>query len=390
MNFNSLCLQILDTRILYVIFTEDKIYIGQTKDFYKRFKQHIYHTRNVMTGQKQENPSLNTTKNSNKRLYKHLARNNFLMIPIMRIYHTNCLSTEKVLIRTFGTLALNIEGNERMKTIPKIISSTSLKNTNARKTRKRKRKQKTTQTHSRPKPEAPELRTVMTATGEQTYIKNIIIPVLFTCNNNTYTNLLTILNTHINETITITIYPTHNKHMVHNTMIHICKFSYHTSKIIINKIPCDWKHITPLLCSSNHKQTLTITPTRTNTMTENIFLMIRTNQSKHKINSLISTMNDMIAEKLTIFFWMNLFRIANKFNCQKTTIKIRRFLKHYIYLYYNITTKEIIFGISLNIVLYFHPLINKHALSNCHKKIILCFTKNKNMIQNTYTTLKKT
>ena len=71
LDFDSLCKRVQHTKILYTICTEDKIYIGQTKDFYARFKQHSYHIRNVLKGKKHKNPTINTTKNSNKPLYKH-------------------------------------------------------------------------------------------------------------------------------------------------------------------------------------------------------------------------------------------------------------------------------------------------------------------------------
>ena len=140
----------------------------------------------------------------------------------MRIYHIDCLPTERFLIRTFGTRALNIEGKDRMKKIPNILSSTSLKHTNTRNSRKRKRKPNTSTQSARLATVAPMPR--MLQKGRHSYIRNVIIPVLFMCNNNTYTNLLTILNMNMNKTINITIYPTKRKNKAHYTMSHIKKY----------------------------------------------------------------------------------------------------------------------------------------------------------------------
>ena len=142
------------------------------------------------------------------------------------------------------------------------------------------------------------------------------------------------------------------------------------------------------ISSTMSRISFSIKVVRTNTLTENIFLLINRNCHR-KIDYLISTMNEMVAAHLSIFFWIRLFRTANAFNNATTTIKIRKFLKHYIFFTYTIPTNEITDGLAFNIVLNYHPLINKQMLSRCHKLIITCFTNNHFMLQSTYTTLKK-
>ena len=437
--FDDLAMTIDDTMVIYVIVTVSKLYIGQTKHFPQRQYEHINKVRDIITN----NCPFKYKHQSNKALYKYLAYNNFVIIPILRINAADCLSFESTLIRTFGTQTLNIDTSERTTPIPNIISTSNILSTKKKikKIRRKKSKNKHKQDTNRTKDDklantnnaniqkgrksavlshiyrptlvesaaglltcdacrehAESMQRVHVACttsacthhGWGPYNPSVIIPALFIVDNIIYTSPLSLLNAHIDSTINVIFCPptaalNKTKLPFH---LRLCKFSYHMSVVTLNNTTGGLSLLLDDISSTTSRISFSIKVVHTNTLTENIFLLINRNCHR-KIDYLMSTMNEMIASHLSVFFWMRLFRTANAFNNAKTTIIIRKFLKHYIFFTYTIPTNEITDGLSLNIVLTYHPLINKQMLSQCHKHIITCFTQNYHMLQSTYTTLKK-
>jgi hypothetical protein len=403
-----------DTMVIYVIATASKLYIGQTKHFPQRQYEHVNKVRDIIAN----NCIFKYKQQSNKLLYKYLAHNNFVILPILRINAADCLFFESALIGTFGTQALNIDKTEQTTPIPTIISSSNILST--KKKRKRK-KSKNKQTHVKNRTQEKNLANTNKANvqkcrksavlshiyrlvdaedkpltrdawhvnvstthplhtntqcahgctapatlcaycmhqrhkGWGPYTPNVIFPALFITNNIIYTSPLSLLNAHTNSTINVTFCPpTANPHKTSLlSLLRICKFSYHMSVVTINNstgnLSLLFDHIPSTLC----RFSFSVKVVRTNTLTEDIFLLINRNCHR-KIDYLISTMNDMVAAHLSIFFWIRLFRTANAFNNANTTIKIRKFLKHYIFFTYTIPTNEITDGLSFNIVLNYHP-----------------------------------
>ena len=120
----------------------------------------------------------------------------------------------------------------------------------------------------------------------------------------------------------------------------------------------------------------TITPNRTNTMTELIYIFIKENNKPNRINTLINTFSQESAKSLNAFFWIALFRRAHKHNDATTTKNIRKFIKIYIHITYQIPQKEITENISLNITINYNKSTNVKELSLFHNLIIKAHSHN--------------
>ena len=89
---------IMNSRVIYIILTASRVYIGQTKFFEQRMKQHLYCVRKYSNNKNDIIcfPSLNTRKNVNTYLYKYISKRPFIILPLFRIYDYDTLCVERV------------------------------------------------------------------------------------------------------------------------------------------------------------------------------------------------------------------------------------------------------------------------------------------------------
>ena len=368
--FESLCLDLADSRVIYGIFTLDKIYIGVTNCFDTRRKTHFNNIRKLVCLTGMNSSSVCCKSSSYSKLYRMVARCPvFKIIPLIRIATLDAIHLEKYLIRTLNTCVMNSDKDNSFSksTLPNLISSTSLDKSKKTSDKKKRRCNKA--------PKNPSYHEY----------KSQIAPSLFFCKNICYTSLLSIFNTFTQKSISITVHP--GKSL--SPWLSIIKFSFVSSPVFFRNKEMSLNNFLKNVFLS-HTEPFSFSVTiRSNTLTEEIFLLIKSNQTPNRINVLISSFTDKMSTNINGIFWLHLFKIAHKHNNAKNTQLIRRFLKNYIYVSYKLSSTEIHLGLSVNITVNYSPWIDSHSLSTAHKALILCFSHRPTFIQSTYTTLKK-
>ena len=366
---------IINSRVIYVIMTASRVYVGQTKFFDQRVKQHLYCVRKYNNNKNDIIcfPSMNTSKNISTYLYKYISKHPFVILPLFRIHEHETLYVESMLIKQFGHVSLNTK-NDYVDNLHKknIITSQKVNN------RCSKRSVGNTLGRS-------VLKQVWKKKKKKSQGCDKIRLPMFYKEGICFVSFLSVLSNHINECIYITFYP--NGKMVDD--INICIYSYYNSIVIYNNERITLSVLCNLLKKTKTKMIFAIKPIRNNSLTEMLFLLIAENCETNRIDFLLNILNETTLKDITVFFWIRLFKIANKFNNRRTTLKIRKFIKDYIFFFYNINNKEITLNISFNVSVPYSPFINKNIFTLCHKNIILAFTDKPFILNNTYTTLKK-
>jgi hypothetical protein len=206
-------------------------------------------------------------------------------------------------------------------------------------------------------------------------------PMLFSEKNTPvfFHRLDSLLKTHENNTITLLIHP---GKPVCNLFLVI--YTFGLSKI--HNHPT-WKNLASFIptishTTSNTPYSLVITPTRSLTTTQSALIFIARQSDFKEADS-------KLAAKFSTQFWIHLFRTAHKHHNAKTTIKIRRFIRLYIFITYKIPPKLITDGLRLNLVTNYSPHISIGAVSLCHRAIVSAHTNILGLETTIYTSCRK-
>ena len=369
-NFCELSNVVRDTKIIYIILNNIRLYIGQTNDFSHRTKQHLSLIRSILLSKNNNNSNknkpnhtkfnvLDVNKNANRLVYKYLSKYNFFILPLLRVKSTDALVIENIIIKQFNHTSLNLPSkfeynNNNNKNI--------IYSTNKHKRSKRKRESTTYLSPSK------------SLQGEGTSRILKVSITLFEIKGVLYHSLLSLLNSYIDVNVDVKMYSYGG---LKRSDLKICVYSFGDSIVKYNDTSLSMKDMINILCKKNYDGNnimFNITPKRTNTWTEMMFLLIKENYNPLRIDYLLNTLNENTLHNLSVFFWIKLFKIVNNFENRSVVIKIRKFLRHYIFHFYKITHKEINNFISLNVSIVFSPFINKTFLTSCHKQIISTFT----------------
>ena len=113
--FNDLCKNVVNTKVIYVILTNKRLYIGQTMNYYNRMKQHLSLVRNLLLHKNNKDiintnkyNCLDVSKNANKLLYKYISKENFIILPMLRVSSIDALIIENIIIKQFAHTSLNL------------------------------------------------------------------------------------------------------------------------------------------------------------------------------------------------------------------------------------------------------------------------------------------
>ena len=358
-----------NTKILYAIFTTNRVYIGITNNAPRRIKEHIYYTkkRREITASLGKQKSFAFKGNINTKLYAFLAKTDttFFFVPICRIKNSESDIVEKQLISAMGTNALNeeISKMKNLNAAKDIFMSTPTKFCKKRK-------------HFHP----THIHTIIN--NNKNIIKqhtNKLLtdmrtkPTMFIHDNITYFNLQILLNDNENNECTFKMI-TGNQNgykKFNNTSIQLCKIT-HGHNIctmnINNNISINTLNNIEHIIKTNPRTNIiiTLTPSRTYTASEIIYInMDKTLQSKTKITNIVNSLNTIIAKKQPLLFWITLFKHTNFLKSAQLKKKIRYYIAQYIWISYNIPKTQLINGLSINITLNYNPLINIDAIAHC-------------------------
>jgi len=114
-----------------------------------------------------------------------------------------------------------------------------------------------------------------------------------------------------------------------------------------------------------HTFTFSITPILTTTYHQQAILFIQHLDHPQQLTSVIPHTQT----PQSILFWLTLFKTAHKHTTPLITNKIRRFIKHYLFLSYKIPTAQLSSSINLNITYNFHSQTNHRSLTQLHHLI---------------------
>ena len=380
-----------NTKILYAIFTTNRIYIGITNNALRRIKEHIYYTkkRRHITATLGKQKSFLFKGNISTKLYSFLTKKDraFFFIPICRLKDNESDIVEKQMIASLGTNALNEEISKRknLHSAKDIIMSTP---TNFCKKRKR-FDPIHTHTHINNNKHNTKQHTNNTLNDMRTK------PTMFIHDNITYFNLQILLNDNENNKLSFNMITGNNNgyKRFNNTSIQLCKITHghNLCTIIINKnVSITTLNNIELIIRTNPRTNITIkmTPSRKYTASEIIYIKIdKTLQTKTKITDIVNSLNTIIAKKQPILFWIKLFKHTDFLKSAQLKKKIRYYIAQYVWISYNIPKTQLINGLSINITLNYNPLINIDAIAHCQKLIAKQFTTN--ILNTRYCTFKK-
>ena len=373
--WENLLTPIPNTKILYAICTTTRVYIGITNNAQRRIKEHLYYIKKRMIitetlGKQKAFAYKNNT--INKKLYHILSKKDtvFSFIPLCRMNNAECEKTEQKLIKMLGSNVMNEQRSQakHMRATKEIHSSTPIKTCKKRKHFS----QPTNTTH---------INKQIHNKAEKNYK---IQPTLFIHNNITYMNIQKLMNDN-NDTQCkfIVLTGTANGYRALNSAyIKLCTLTHGDSKCEVtvnNTQSCILlKNIHTLILNNLHSRIqITTTPTRIYTASELLYIKMENKlKTKDSIENIVNGMNTIVAEKQPARFWIKLFKHTNFIENKNVIKMIRRFIAQYIWISFQIPKEQIINGISLNIILDYHPCLNIDAIAQCQKTIAGSFPLN--------------
>ena len=363
-----------DSRVIYAILTHRRVYFGQTRNFRNRVVQHLSRVRSIfINSNSSRNTCLTVPKNSNTYLYKHLSKNNFVILPLFCVCTIDVLEVENVIIRQFTSTALNQVSEFDVKLDRKNIVYT-------RKNVKRKRQSRNVVGVG-----STVVQDKICGMNKEAGKPNSVRLPLFYTGGLFYGSLLSLLSHNVNAEVIVTFHPFGRI----NCNLHICLCSFYDSCVMYKGDVLDMNILIRMIMKTDVAFTFTITPRRNNTLTELIYLNIKHNCTPRMVSSLLCLLDKCGASKLPVFFWIRLFKVAHNFNNSKITRQVRRFMKEYMFYFYNITGNEVNSAISCNISVPYSPCVDQRSLSLCHKLLLNMFVNDKYIVCNSYTTLTK-
>ena len=359
--------QIPHTKIIYTIHDNKRQYIGMSNNKTRRLYEHYNSIRTHIRRRHIDDTHIKPHKN----LYVHRYisahdPSNFTHTPIIRMHEADAHAFEFYCIRYIRTNALNTDIKSSSQTkIPSLVTS---KKSTRNKTQKQRRKKYKLNTQQQEK--------------QQPKRKNIAKPMLLSEKGKPifFHRLDSILQKFENQKITMICRPGKAICNLKPVIYSFGRSTIHNH----NK----WKklpHFIESITTTNRSHgthELQITPTRTLTTTQRALIFLE----RQTTNKAIDT---KIAEKFDTIFWLHLFRVAHKHHNARTSAKIRRFIKLYIFISYKIPPEMITGGISLNLVLDFQPHTSLGAITACHHAIISAHANTISIKNKIYTSFRK-
>ena len=370
----------------------NKTYAGTSKQGRERNKQHYTAMLNNYRYKHNQTHQINPAHNT--RFYKYITRTggiaHFHMMPLLLVAKADALCFEDCLIRFLGTHALNEdrrrEKSDLARKATQVISSiknAKSGNKNRKYSKKRKRYTQITKhspniTHFHSPDHDFEPKLYRMDTDKFFYLR---LDNLFKDNEDT----------------TITIHITTGRSHTHSHNFQHC---WALSTGTHNDTTYQLNTLAPMIFARTFRGTVQVTPTRRITRDRAIYntiqrLSIHSKRMKHTKQQHADVLT-RIAPLLTPFDWLALFRNTKTIKHDKNMVNtVRRFIRHYMFTSYNISTRQLNTGLSVNITLSYHPNTSITNVKSCHRALVHAITthnkKLRSVLQNTlYTTFRKT
>ena len=303
-------------------------------------------------------------RDQNRRVYRFITDNtpsSFFFIPLIRMHLTDALAFEYICIRRVGNNALNEDRGHS----PFPRPSQPLAKSSRKRCRSRKRSQ--TKRHSCCSASHP----------------NMFSPALFreTRKSIFFFRLDNLLQNNIGKTVDITF--THGTVLCNIVCI---KATFGLSKILDIPGVRTLSSLFRKRCPTGHIQRTfhtRITPIRSTTIHHSVIQFIL--QAKNIDN------NCSLFAHLPPHFWLQLFHTINKrkhLHRLKATFRVRKFIKHYLYISYHIPTKAINAGLSLNLTLHYHPSLHLSSITKLQRLLTVSLSPHPQAFPTRYTTIK--
>ena len=253
-SLHSLCIsefmkEFNDSRVIYVILTHRRVYIGQTRNFRNRVVQHLGKVRSIfINSSNSEKRCFTVPKSSNTYLYKHLSKNNFVILPLFCVCTADVLEAENIIIRQFTSVALNQVSEFDVKLDKKNIVYT-------KKNIKRKKRSRCGVVVG-----SDVVQDKGCGTEKIRGKPNIVRLPLFHTGGLFYSSLLSLLTHNVGANIVVTFYPFGRS----KCNLYVCLYSFYDSCVVYKDEVIDMVMLISLIIKTDVVITFTITPSRSN------------------------------------------------------------------------------------------------------------------------------